>query len=409
MVACRDAPFGRWRLPSPRFSCWQRCRDLPLPTRRPPTPAAKATSTPSRVRRQQPRPTHTNTDRRHTATPTDDTPATPTDDDTQATPTDDTTPSSSTSPSPTAEPSSTDEPTHEGCTARSGRAQLVPPATGNNAVITVKVGGDRSGVSGVTSLAGVVLGFYDAATGGTAGLHLHVRRRRRLQHHRPRDPDRGRQPGPSVLGSPDQRPIGLVHQRHAAHGPVDGGRHRRPRRTGSRPGRSFGPARPTPPPRTSWRTPGRDNRSASGGVWQNSRNNPVLPSTCGLRVGLVLDLSGSTASALPQLKTAANTFVDSLVGTPSQMSLFSFSVNSPAAGATQNYPSLTPVSTQTQADAFKARYASLDLEWWDELGPGARRRRGSAQPLRRRGRDHRRQPDQLQQPAAGEPELQPDP
>jgi hypothetical protein len=28
---------------------------------------------------------------------------------------------------------------------------LVPPATGNNAVITVKVGGDRSGVSGVTA------------------------------------------------------------------------------------------------------------------------------------------------------------------------------------------------------------------------------------------------------------------
>ncbi len=103
---------------------------------------------------------------------------------------------------------------------------------------------------------------------------------------------------------------------------------------------------------------GATNRSASGGIWQNSRNNPVLPSTCGLRVGLVLDLSGSTAGALPQLKTAANTFVDALVGTPSSMSLFSFSADSPAAGATQNYPTLTPLSTQAQADAFKARYAN---------------------------------------------------
>ena len=44
---------------------------------------------------------------------------------------------------------------------------MIPPANGNNAVITVKVGGDRSGVNGVTALAGVVLGFYDAATGGS--------------------------------------------------------------------------------------------------------------------------------------------------------------------------------------------------------------------------------------------------
>ncbi len=103
---------------------------------------------------------------------------------------------------------------------------------------------------------------------------------------------------------------------------------------------------------------GSKNRSASGGFWQNSRTNPVLPSTCGLRVGLVLDLSGSTSGALPQLKQAANTFVDSLVGTPSSMSLFSFSYDSPADGATQNFPTLTPVSTQGQADAFKARYAN---------------------------------------------------
>ncbi len=43
----------------------------------------------------------------------------------------------------------------------------MPPATGNNAVITVKVGSDRSGTAGVTSLAGAVLGLFDTATGTT--------------------------------------------------------------------------------------------------------------------------------------------------------------------------------------------------------------------------------------------------
>ena len=102
---------------------------------------------------------------------------------------------------------------------------------------------------------------------------------------------------------------------------------------------------------------GNTDRLASGGIWQNSRNNPVFPSECGLKVALVLDFSGSTAGFNAQLKGAANTFVDSLVGTPSQMALFSFSDDSPASGATANRPALTPVSTQAQADAFKANYA----------------------------------------------------
>ena len=69
-------------------------------------------------------------------------------------------------------------------------AAAVPPATGNNAVITVKVGGDRSGTTGVTGLAGVVLQLYDGGSGGpttpvadTVG-HLHLRRGRRLLLHR---------------------------------------------------------------------------------------------------------------------------------------------------------------------------------------------------------------------------------
>ena len=100
--------------------------------------------------------------------------------------------------------------------------------------------------------------------------------------------------------------------------------------------------------------------TASGGIWQQSRTNPALPASCGLDVALILDLSGSvqTAGALPALKQAANTFVDSLAGTQSRMSLFSFSTISPAVGATQNYPSLTSVSTTAQGTAFKNRYAA---------------------------------------------------
>ena len=64
---------------------------------------------------------------------------------------------------------------------------------------------------------------------------------------------------------------------------------------------------------------GNTNNVASGGIWQSSRNNPSLPATCGLSVALVLDVSGSVASSLASLKTAAKTFTNSLVGTPSQV------------------------------------------------------------------------------------------
>ena len=45
--------------------------------------------------------------------------------------------------------------------------EAVPPATGNNAVITVKVGGDRVSTSAVGSLAGVTLQLYDGTNAPT--------------------------------------------------------------------------------------------------------------------------------------------------------------------------------------------------------------------------------------------------
>ncbi|MCI2178883.1 MAG: VWA domain-containing protein [Ancrocorticia sp.] len=105
---------------------------------------------------------------------------------------------------------------------------------------------------------------------------------------------------------------------------------------------------------------GNDNRSASGGTWQVSRENPTLPAQCGLDIALVLDLSGSVENQgqLANLKTAATSITNSLVGTQSRAAVFSFSNSSPATGATQNYPALTSVATQAQADAFTQRWQS---------------------------------------------------
>lgn len=99
---------------------------------------------------------------------------------------------------------------------------------------------------------------------------------------------------------------------------------------------------------------GNDNRTASGGIWQTSLNNPAFPPKCGIKVALVLDVSGSVAPQLGNLKTAAKTFVSSLVGTPSQVGLFTFAENAPANNANNQNRPLTPVSTQPGADTVNA-------------------------------------------------------
>lgn len=96
--------------------------------------------------------------------------------------------------------------------------------------------------------------------------------------------------------------------------------------------------------------------TSSIGRWQQSRVNGSLPAQCGIDVALLLDLSASVGSDLPNLIEAANTFADSLVGTPSRMAVFSFSATSPSAGADANHPDLISVSTQAGADQFKAQY-----------------------------------------------------
>ena len=82
--------------------------------------------------------------------------------------------------------------------------------------------------------------------------------------------------------------------------------------------------------------------------------NPVAPTKCGLDVALILDVSGSVSGSLPALKLAATAFTNSLVGTPSQLALFTFAATAPAPGANNQNRPLTPVSTQAGADTVNA-------------------------------------------------------
>lgn len=103
------------------------------------------------------------------------------------------------------------------------------------------------------------------------------------------------------------------------------------------------------------------NYTASGGIWQSARVDPAPAAGCGMDAAVVLDLSASVGSALPQLKAATDTLVDSLTGTPSRLALFSFDQASPSTSVSANHPELHPVSTQAGADAFKQLYSGWTL------------------------------------------------
>lgn len=104
----------------------------------------------------------------------------------------------------------------------------------------------------------------------------------------------------------------------------------------------------------------------SNGVWQQSRLNPPLDAQCGSDIAIVMDLSASVGSALPQLKQAADAFANALVGTPSRGAVFSFSRQSPSIESatgqpSENRPELVSLSTQAGVDAFTAQYAGWSL------------------------------------------------
>ena len=248
--------------------------------------------------------------------------------------------------------------------------------TATLATINVQIGSDRSGLAGVTTLAGVRLQLYDGpATGPTT-------------------------PVTDAWGTCDSGPAGVCSFTvpWTGLGQVNENRRFWIRQVGAPAGYYTNPQLRTgdgdgsgsQATDYSFRTgdllqagvtyssqnasdfmlgSGTRDRTASGGIWQQSRINPTLPASCGIDVAILLDLSGSVGSAVTDLRQAADTFVNSLVGTPSRAALFSFSTVSPAARASQNYPDLTPVSTVGQAAAFKSRYATWTASGRHELGP----------------------------------------
>ncbi|MBP1079174.1 hypothetical protein JOD63_003142 [Microbacterium terrae] len=225
----------------------------------------------------------------------------------------------------------------------------VPPATGNNAVITVKVGSDRTGASAVSNLAGVQLGLYTTQGGTTpvGGFGTCTS---------DADGDCSFIVPATQTGGANRDSQFWVKQISAPTGYF------------TNPTLAVG----TTPAAQSYSfqtgvqlrngqtyrstidfmiSTGNTSDIASGGIWQNSRVNPVLPAQCGLNAAIVADLSNSvTAADLVNLKSAATTFVNALTGTPSTMSLFTFATASPAAGAANiNRPAFTAVSTSTGA------------------------------------------------------------
>jgi hypothetical protein len=87
--------------------------------------------------------------------------------------------------------------------------------------------------------------------------------------------------------------------------------------------------------------------TARSGTWALSKDDPPLPAACGLRIALLIDLSGSVSPNLATYKAAARAFVESLAGTPSTIAIYTFGTTAPAPGA--NDATLPPVSVAAQA------------------------------------------------------------
>ncbi|WIM16447.1 MULTISPECIES: SpaA isopeptide-forming pilin-related protein [unclassified Microbacterium] len=108
-------------------------------------------------------------------------------------------------------------------------------------------------------------------------------------------------------------------------------------------------------------TGGNTNLQARGSQWANAAINPTLAQTCGLRVGLLVDLSNSLQSSQQDLRNAAAGFVDVLEGTPSSIGIWTFAGGAPAAGSANTTLPLTPVSTAAGAATVRAKANSLTV------------------------------------------------
>ncbi|MGV1027457.1 MAG: VWA domain-containing protein, partial [Dermatophilaceae bacterium] len=251
------------------------------------------------------------------------------------------------SPAEQSSPSGTRESAQAPAAADPPVIQAIPPATGNNAVITVKVGGNRTSLTAVGNLAGVTLGFYDTSTGGTPALTCVS------------DVD-----GDCSITVPNTQGGGANRDRRFWVRQIStaAGYYTNPSLgTGTtvaadtyqfQTGSQLRNASTYTSQADFMISTGTTNNEASGGIWQNSLNNPNFPAKCGINVALVLDLSNSVSDAqLVQLKAAATGFVDALTGTPSQVGTFTFATSAPA--STGDTLSLTSVSTAGGATTVK--------------------------------------------------------
>lgn len=95
----------------------------------------------------------------------------------------------------------------------------------------------------------------------------------------------------------------------------------------------------------------------SNDTWASSKTNPAMVNSCGLKVGILVDLSSSMSDSIGSLKTAAKSFITSLKDTPSTMSIFTFADASPALNMEAPTTGSLAVSTDVTAlnsavDAF---------------------------------------------------------
>ncbi len=101
---------------------------------------------------------------------------------------------------------------------------------------------------------------------------------------------------------------------------------------------------------------------ASSGVFPFIRDNPALPSRCGMSVAVIMDLSSSMSGSEDSLAQTADAVVDQLQGSPSSVSIFSFGTSSPASNAWMPRYDTTPQSVRLprDADAVRDLYSKRD-------------------------------------------------
>ena len=250
----------------------------------------------------------------------------------------------------------------------------VPAPTSTTSVITVKMGGDRTTLTEVSNLAGVTLQLYNGGSGGP-------------------DPSPRPEAWATCVSDAQGDCSFTVPDTQARSGSTPAGVNRNARfwikqagvpngyfmnatlATGSNPssatyqfrtGEELQAGETYSSQVDFMYATGNSTNNASGGIWQQSRSNPVFTDKCGIRVAMIVDLSGSVSPYITQLRTAAKGFVDALTGTPSSMALFTFGSGAPASGGANL--GVTGIATPAGATTVKNRidtYTASGGTNWD--------------------------------------------